>query len=228
MIHLKYHQTLFDMRIISAILILSVWACQSPSGERAVTGEAENPQLTTGEYVTYSVDLENSNIEWIGARPASQHNGIVSIKEGHLNINDGEIAGGEFVIDLTDITVLDITDPARNARLKRHLESDDFFDVENHPEARFVITSVEELQNAASGLTHRITGNLLMRGRDRAVTFDAAVDINDENIGARSVQFLINRTEWGVNYQSRTIFGSVLDNFILDDIALVVNLTASR
>ena len=217
------------MRIIAlAIMALSVWACQSPSGERAVTGEARARESGAGEYITYSVDLENSYVEWIGARPASQHNGIVSLKEGFLNLNDDKINSGEFVIDLTDITVLDITDPSRNARLKRHLESDDFFDVENHPEARFVITSVEELQDAPTGMTHRITGNLLMRGRERAVTFDAAIDLNDEDIRAQSVQFVIDRTEWGVNYQSRSVFGGLIDNFILDDIALVVNLSASR
>jgi polyisoprenoid-binding protein YceI len=208
------------------IMIFSFWSCQSPSGERAVTGEAREQKEISGEYEIFYVDTGESNVEWIGARPASQHNGIVSLSEGFLNVDEGQIVGGEFTIDLTDITVLDITDPSRNARLKGHLESDDFFDVENHPEATFTLTDIESTDDADG--RYRITGNLLMRGVNRAVTFDADIDINDEQVSARSVQFVINRTEWGVNYQSRTVFGNVLDNFILDDIALVVNLVASR
>lgn len=67
-----------------------------------------------------------------------------------------------------------------------------------------------------------------MRGVNRSVTFDATVDIHDDYLTASSVQFLIDRTEWGVNYQSRTVFANLVDNFILDDIALVINLTASK
>jgi hypothetical protein len=214
------------LTITITIMIFSFWSCQGPSGERAVTGEARDQGAISGEYEIFHVDTGKSNVEWIGARPASQHNGEVSLKEGFLYVNEGQIVGGEFTIDLTDITVLDITDPSRNARLKGHLESDDFFDVENHPEANFTLTDIKATDDAAG--RYRITGNLLMRGVNRAVTFDADVDINGDQISARSVQFVINRTEWGVNYQSRTIFGNVLDNFILDDIALVVNLVATE
>jgi hypothetical protein len=215
------------MRIAVLTLVFAVaWSCQGPAGERAVTGEAARATLTAGEYERYPVDVENSIIEWIGARPASQHNGTVGIKEGHLKVTAGEITGGEFIIDLRDITVLDISDPARNARLKAHLESDDFFDVPNHPEAVFQITGVQKRENQSS--THVITGNLMMRGVNRSVAFDAKIDKNDGNISARSVQFLIDRTQWGVNYQSNTIYANLADRFILDDIALVINLAASR
>jgi len=214
------------------ILILAplavIWSCQGPSGERAVTGEAGTASRTVSDYETLLADTDNSYIEWIGARPASQHNGTVGLREGHLKVSEGEIVGGDFIIDLENIVVLDITDPGRNARLKAHLESDDFFDVPNHPEARFEITDVVAKDNAAGQPTHQITGNLTMRGFTRSVTFDANIEYNDDHITARSVQFLIDRTEWGVNYQSQTVYADLVDRFILDDIALVINLSASR
>ena len=150
------------------------------------------------------------------------------MKDGTLLISEGEIAGGEFVIDLENIVVLDITDPSRNARLKEHLESDDFFDVPNHPEAVFEITGVQKLDQSDDENTHRLTGNLTMRGVTRSVTFNAAIDVDNNRVNARSEQFLIDRTEWGVNFQSKSVFADLVDRFILDDIALVINLTATK
>jgi hypothetical protein len=216
------------MRIIPLIvLIAAIWSCQGPSGERAVTGDAASSNIADN-YVTFAADIDNSVVEWVGARPASQHNGTAGLKDGHLKISDGEIVGGVFEIDLENIVVLDIDDPARNARLKRHLESDDFFDVQNHPKAVFEITGVDNLESAQNETTHRITGNLLMRGVTRSVTFDAAVEVLEDKVKARSGKFVIDRTEWGVNHESKTVFANLVDRFILDDIALVINLTAYR
>jgi polyisoprenoid-binding protein YceI len=201
------------------IIMTSALSCQGPSGERAVTGEAGKAERIPENYTVFTVDTGKSTIEWIGARPASQHNGTVSISDGYLMVTNGEIAGGEFVIDLTSIIVLDIPDPSRNARLVSHLESDDFFDTENHPEARFDITGVERVENSPDRYTtHRITGNLQMRGITRSVSFGATVDLSGERVAANSVRFLIDRTQWGVNYQSNTIFANLADRFILDDI----------
>ncbi|MFP4365993.1 MAG: YceI family protein [Bacteroidales bacterium] len=217
------------MRIVILVfLAAAAWSCQGPSGERAATGEAGAAGTSAEDFITYNADTENSNIEWVGARPASQHNGTVGIKEGYLQISNEEIVGGKFVIDMENIVVLDITDPGRNARLREHLESDDFFDVPNHPEAVFEITDVQKTENPGNEFTHSITGNLLMRGENRSVTFDALIESDDDQITARSVQFLIDRTEWGVNFQSQTVYADLVDRFILDDIALVINLSASR
>ncbi len=218
-----------NMRIVILVfLAAAAWSCQGPSGERAATGEAGAAGTSAEDFITYNADTENSNIEWVGARPASQHNGTVGIKEGYLQISNEEIVGGKFVIDMENIVVLDITDPGRNARLREHLESDDFFDVPNHPEAVFEITDVQKTENPGNEFTHSITGNLLMRGENRSVTFDALIESDDDQITARSVQFLIDRTEWGVNFQSQTVYADLVDRFILDDIALVINLSASR
>ena len=215
-------------RISLLILLAVVYSCQGPSGERAVTGEAGRAALAEGDYEVFYANTETSHVEWIGARPASQHDGIVTLKEGELKVAEGEIVGGRFVIDMENIVVLDITDPGRNARLKAHLESDDFFDVPNHPEAVFEITAMRRLDGATGEYSHQVTGNLTMRGTTRSVTFNAMIDIEEEKVTARSVQFLIDRTEWGVNYQSPTVFAELVDRFILDDIALVVNLDAKR
>ena len=212
--------------IMLALAIM--WSCQGPSGERAVTGEAGTADATFGDYELYLADTESSNVEWIGARPASQHDGIVTLKEGHLRVSDGEIVGGEFVIDMENIVVLDITDPGRNARLKAHLESDDFFDVPNYPEAKFEITRVVKAGEGSGDYSHTITGNLTMRGTTRSVTFNAMIDVDDEQVKAKSVQFLIDRTEWGVNFQSPTVYAELVDRFIIDDIALVVNLETRK
>ena len=213
---------------ILIIIATLTWSCQSPSGERAMTGNAAETTAISGEFISYTTDIQNSHIEWIGARPASQHNGTVGLKEGTLKIQNGEITGGGFLIDLENIVVLDITDPGRNTRLREHLESDDFFDVPNHPTALFEITGVRTLENPDSEKTHHITGNLTMRGVTRSVTFNANIGVTDEKVSAVSEQFVIDRTEWGVNFQSRTVYANLVDRFILDEIALVIHLAALK
>ena len=72
---------------------------------------------------------------------------------------DGKIVGGSFTVDLNMITTTDDNYDAEKGntpeRLIGHLQSADFFDVANFPEASFVITSVD-------GST--ATGDLTVRG----------------------------------------------------------------
>jgi hypothetical protein len=40
--------------------------------------------------------------------------------------------------------------------------------------------------------------------------------------------FKINRTEWNINYASKSIFDDLKDKFVNDDIELKVNVTATK
>src|SRR5438876_8489410 len=101
-----------------------------------------------------------SNIDWIGRKITSAHNGTIAIKKGTLVLNDGKLSGGKFVIDTTSIKILDVTDPSTNAQFAGHLASEDFFASEKYPEALFVITSPEQKEKN----TYRITGDLTIKG----------------------------------------------------------------
>lgn len=215
-------------RIISGIGILAVVflvaACGGRiQGDKAESGEAIEEQLLTGDKLL-NVDINESKVEWVGKKPTGQHNGTVMLKEGLVELSEGNLIGGSFVMDMTTIKVLDLTDPKTNEDLRSHLYSSDFFSVDSFPTASFVITGVEK--KSAAGVTHRITGNLTMKSIARSISFDANVKIDDEKLTAVTPQFIINRADWNVRFGSQSFFNNLKDNFINDDIGLVINLTA--
>ena len=53
------------------------------------------------------------------------------------------------------------------------------------------------------------------------------VTVSDNGVTASTPAFLIDRTQWNVQYGSKTLFANLKDNFINDEISLVINLKAS-
>jgi polyisoprenoid-binding protein YceI len=217
----------------TAIISIAAFSCKSPTGERATTGDAMTA-AGIENYEAYQVNLDESLVEWIGTKPTGQHNGTTKLSEGVLKINDGQIVGGKFTIDLTSIVVLDITDPETNAKLQGHLKSEDFFEVDTWPTAEFEIVTVDAKGDAAAQAetgvvpTHTISGNLTMKGITKAISFDAQIETLEDVVSAKTVRFLIDRTNWSVNYGSNKIFDNLRDNFIHDDMALTIKLVAEK
>ncbi|HRZ43181.1 MAG TPA: YceI family protein [Bacteroidales bacterium] len=193
-------------------------------GDKVESGEAQAEQIIKGEK-TLKADLTASNIAWTGSKPTGKHNGTIMLKEGNLELSEGNLVGGSFTIDISSIKVLDLTDAKMNGDLRGHLLSADFFHVDSFPTSTFVITGVEALNEA--GATHRITGNLTMKGISRSISFPASVKIEEQKLTATSSAFVINRAEWNIRYGSRSFFKNLKDNFINDEIGLKINLTAT-
>ena len=114
----------------------------------------------------FEIAVAQSNIDWTGRKVTGSHFGTIAVKEGSLSVNDGKLTGGRFVIDTTSIKILDVTDPATNAQFAGHLASDDFFSIEQYPEARFEITAVNN---------NHVEGNLTIKGITHPIGFDASV-----------------------------------------------------
>ncbi len=131
-------------------------------------------------------------------------------------MNDGQLTGGEFVIDTTSIKILDITDPATNAQFAGHLASDDFFASEKYPEATFEITSVNN---------NHIDGNLTIKGITHPVGFDASIGINGDTLSASGL-IVIDRTKYDMKFRSGNFFKNLGDTLIYNDFDLNVNITA--
>jgi len=49
-----------------------------------------------------------SKIYWKGSKPTGEHTGIIKLKEGDYIVEDDELKGGEFVIDMNSIINIDI------------------------------------------------------------------------------------------------------------------------
>ncbi len=166
----------------------------NPEGQRAETTDSVAEVDAVGTELPVNSDA--STVKWTGNKVTGEHFGEVKITSGVLLVNDGKLTGGNFVADLNTIDVQDMEGEYKD-KLDGHLRSDDFFDVANHPEASFVITSVADGANDGEVV---ISGNLTMRGVTKNITFNANVTEVSENSVRANADFNVAREDWGVNY----------------------------
>jgi len=169
---------------------------------------------------TYAANIETSKLNWKGFKPTGSHDGTVAIKEGNLVVAGGVLSGGSFTLDMTALIVLDIpADDKGNAKLVGHLKAADFFDVEKYPTASFEITSVE-------GVT--VNGDLTIKGITKLISFPVSLTAAANGILLKSEAFKIDRTLFGIEYKSKSIFDNLKDKFINDEFEISFEVNASK
>jgi polyisoprenoid-binding protein YceI len=172
----------------------------------------------------FKTNTSNSKINWKGFKPGGSHHGSIMIKDGHFTINDNQITGGEFTIDMNSIVDLDMeVDNEYNAKLVNHLKSDDFFDVEKYPTAKFKVT-----ETFVKGDKTLVKGNLTIKNKTNPVSFLATVKINDTELNVKSESFKIDRSKWDIKYKSKSFFEDLADKFIYDEMELSFELEADK
>ena len=167
------------------------------------------------------VDKSESTVTWNAKKVTGEHYGKVRISDANLDYQNGKIRGGSFEMDMTTITVEDITDANSNARLTNHLKSDDFFAVEKFNKSSFKITEAK----SSNGKDYQITGNLVIKGISNPVTFPAKVETQGEKIIA-TASIVFDRTKFDIKYRSGNYFENLADKLIHDDVSLEVRLVA--
>jgi len=220
----KMKRIKFVLPVIIAAVVMA--SCAGPSENRAEILE----RLEAGEIPeavdVFRLDVETSRVAWEGANIRGPHDGTIGIKSGEFYVFEGEILGGIVVMDMNQIVVLDIEDPSRNARLRTHLESDDFFSVETYPTAEFEITSVEALPADYEGdSTHRVFGNMTIKGITHGIAFNAQIALSEDRM-VSFADFDLDRSRWDVRFGSGRFFDNLGDNIIYDDFNLKLDLVA--
>ena len=172
---------------------------------------------------TYVANVETSVLNWKGSKPTGTHNGTVAIKDGNFTVADGELTAGSFTVDMGTITVLDIpADKKGNKNLTGHLKSGDFFDVENNPTSTFVITSVDQTEGVV------VTGDLTVKGITQSISFPAEVSTTETGVVMKGAPFMIDRTKFGIEYKSKSIFDDLKDKFIDDEFEISFEVNAAK
>jgi polyisoprenoid-binding protein YceI len=160
--------------------------------------------LTSG---TYTIDPTHTRIGFV-ARHAmvTKVRGSFNDFEGTAVIDTDDIAGSkaEIVIKTGSIDT-------RNEQRDGHLRSNDFLDIENHPEITFSTTGVSLVGEDVV----RLAGDLTIKGVTRPVEVDftfegAAKDpFGNERVGFEG-SVVINRKDWGVSWNAALETGGVL------------------
>ena len=210
------------MSIVSLVIAPHIAMIPTADIQKTV-GEAEVETIIFTEGV-YTVNTNETKLEWIGKKVSEQHEGTVAVSGGSINtIDGGAFFTGDFSIDMNSLAVTDIKEPKDNERLLKHLKADDFFNVENHPAANFKVIRVRKLENKS----FEVEGGLTIKGITKTVILPAEIVIEGNKFIATS-DFSIDRTRWGIKYKSKTIFPELADKFILDDINFKLSLVAEK
>lgn len=172
---------------------------------------------------TYNLVSDESTLSWKGSKVSGSHTGVVNISEGSVTVEDDNLTGGKFTIDLNTIDNQDIESPEWKAKLENHLKSDDFFSVSEYPKATFTVKSSEKI----SDNKYTVTGDLTAKGITKEISFPAEIHIGDETATAKA-DITINRLKWNLRYNSASFFDvkALGDKLIYDDIGITLNLKA--
>jgi polyisoprenoid-binding protein YceI len=137
-----------------------------------------------------------------------------------VEFRGGRPVAGGAVLDLRRITCSDLAGNPLHDVLIHHLQSDDFFDVERFPEARFSFSRAEPCGDRPGSRNLKLHGELTLRGVTRPLVVEAASGVTPEGKGALQGAFALNRTEWGVLYGSGSFFKRLAGHLVNDEIEI--------
>ena len=170
--------------------------------------------FTTIKNEKKDIKADKSKVVWKGYKVTGSHEGTIAIKSGSLTFNENKLVGGEFVIDMTSINTTDLQGESKG-KLDGHLKSDDFFGVEKHPTATLVFKKV----TASGKNAYNVMGDLTIKGKTNPVNFIISIYGNKATASVK-----VDRTKYGVQYNSTSFFEGLKDKAIYDEFDLVADL----
>jgi polyisoprenoid-binding protein YceI len=199
--------------MLSAGLIIA--SC-TQSGGTKTNGSGEANALLDMDALT--VNLDSSKISWSGEMIGIYtHSGLVDLTRAELTLNDGKITGGNFTVDMNSIMPTDKNyNPEEGStpeKLVGHLQSPDFFDVQNFPEANFVLSRVTD---------STATGNLTIRGITGEETIENLKIEKQGNLVKITGDLVIKRKAYNVSWDH-----PVKDKILNEKIKVGIELIAS-
>jgi polyisoprenoid-binding protein YceI len=154
------------------------------------------------------INTTKSQIKWTGKKIGGSHYGFIQLKKGELEMDGDEIAKGTFVIDMTTISNTDMKSEESGQKLVGHLNSKDFFNVEEYPESTLLIKQSTPFENNQA----KASADLTIKGITEEISFDVV------QAGAVYTAFIeVDRSKFDVRYGSKSFFKDIGDKAI-DDI----------
>ena len=156
------------------------------------------------------INTDKSTLKWIGEKiTTSQHSGSLNFKSGEMTIKDGLVVSGNFIVDMTSISVEDISGSGKK-RLEGHLKSDDFFSVDKHDKA---LLSIKGSKKTDKGFL--VDANLTIKDLTHPIQFNM-VSIE----GGYNADLVFDRSKYNVRFRSGSFFENLGDKLIIDDVVL--------
>ena len=175
----------------------------------------------------YSVDTDQSVIEWCGRNPNNKHFGTVGIKRGEIEVN-ASVLSGVFDIDMDSIDNINLKGDELHPVLTSHLKSDDFFFVKIFPSAVLTITEGIPVKTPFLSIpNYELKATLELRGVKADLAFQATVTKTEGGGLAAEAHFDIDRTRWGAIYGSARFFENLGMHLVFDLISFQVKIVTA-
>ena len=206
-------------KIFSAAFIAGAIMLASCGETKTETVAPAAPVSPLAGDIKLTVDPAASSAKWKGEMLGIySHEGTVKMKDGIVQLKDGNVTGGTFTVDLNTMTPSDENYKPAEGKSKEnlvgHLSSPDFFDVATYPTATFVINSVAG---------NNATGTLTVRGVSNQETVkNITVTPDGQNVKLTG-DLTFDRQKYGVAYST-----GAKDKVLSDDIVLNVELVGHK
>jgi polyisoprenoid-binding protein YceI len=161
-----------------------------------------------------SINVSESSIHWLGKKITGQHEGNINLLSGSLIMENGLLTGGDFVVDMNSIASTDLKGESAK-KLEESLKSEEWFDAENHPQAKLVFSSVV----SQGGGLYNVTGDFTIKGKTNPATFELQV-----NYLEATAKVIIDRTLYNILNGSTSFLVNLKDKMINNYFELDVNL----
>ena len=156
-----------------------------------------------------NLDNKNSTITWTGKAAFNAYSltGSLKTKSGIILIENDSIKKLEVIIDMKSLD-------HSNKDLKKHLRNKDFFEVKKYQTAVFTLTNTVKVTTGKILLI----GNMTIKNITKKEEIEVEINKN-KNI---SIQFTTNldRTKYGVKFNSPSFFKKMKENAIADEFVL--------
>jgi polyisoprenoid-binding protein YceI len=175
---------------------------------------------TYSQTMSRSIKIDKSNVKWYGDEiTGKQHYGSLKFKEGKVILTgtgkvSDKIISGNFIVDMTSLSVEDLTGRGKNS-LEGHLKSDDFFSVGKY---NYAFLKILDGNDPIDGI-QTLNGDLTIKGISNPVKF--TMELNGKK--AKCI-LIFDRTKYDVKFRSGNFFQNLGDKLIYDDIKLEVSL----
>ncbi len=182
------------MKALKKIIVLITLLCVT------IAVEAQKLEINTKE----------STIFWTGKAAFNTYTltGSLQVKSGTLTIKNDSIQRLEVHIDMKSLN-------HKNNDLKKHLRNKDFFEVKKYPIATFILKKPTSIIDGKSTLI----GTMKIKETSREEKISVTILKENKRIKI-SFSTRIDRTKYGVKFNSPSFFKKMKENAIADEFIL--------
>jgi polyisoprenoid-binding protein YceI len=189
----------------------------------AQAAPSKDAKAKTAEVTLKKVE---GQIKWVGYGVGKSHAGTINVKSGEVVLDKKDVPKQiSFVLDMKALDTKD------SDKLKGHLKSPDFFDVEKYPEATFKSTSVTVENSSKDGVSpYIVKGDLTIKDKTAPIEFAVQVVKKDGKFTATASTEIKDRTQFGIVYHSKQFetASKLGDKLIEDNIKIDIEVSAQK